>query len=244
MFARPSQPLTLRCPGCRHELRTLPDGPCPECGRLFSIAELRDIAKQSHSTGTLAQAVPIGIWMIVGLIAAAAIMPNHARNTLEYFLLSAVLFAIAWGVTGAGVREWKVAATIGALAGAAAILLKAVHPASEFPNRPAGGDHAWVAVWLVVIALLAPAVRSRSVWSTCVLYGTAAFSASLFAHLTLVGPHWSNLPDPRSGQVHRQYPLTISEARVFLAGVTVAALAITTIGVAGLKRRERRGRSP
>lgn len=187
MFDRPLQPFAPRCPGCRYDLRDLPDGPCPECGRRFTIAELRAIAEQPHGFGAIVHVLPFATWMIFGLVAAGAIMPDYARNTLEYFLLSAVLFAIAWGITGEGMREWRVAATMGALAGAGAILMKAVHPSSQFPNYRAGGDSTWVAVWLVVIALLAPAVRSRSVWSTCVLYGTAAFSASLFAHLTL-GP--------------------------------------------------------
>lgn len=208
------------CPGCRYDLRGIPDGVCPECGRSFTFDKLHADALLER----LQRETGIGVspdWLLATiLIPSLFCSPLMASARSDEVQVRAVWTAIAWAVTiywlvrrldlGFGRGGWR----LGWLAFPSAWLLVSILGEVDQSDTTTG----LLAATISLLAGLAwSTIRAGRGWLFPLIVGGLLILAGtlLLSEVAIdaaAGREWSRIADPRPGQVYDQYPLQIREA--------------------------------
>ncbi len=236
------------CPKCRYDLAGIADpfgrGVCPECGSRFDTAELR--AQWGTRRSWIPKIHPL--WYLACSIVLAVVCPPLHDDSygypwgimaFEFYALGIMwLLFFTWQfldrhrVFGPTPRCWL-------------ILLAALPVARTALGIPIGGrDHLWAAVGILFICFILCAllsIRSSKRLSLAVV-AAGVFVAvpgclMLLTLLVSTAGHWSRWPDPRPGQSHYQYPLTVLEAASLGSILAVVGAACMIVGATFVIRR-------
>lgn len=236
-----------RCPACGYDLVGLGDeggrGVCPECGNEFDLKEIRARAER-HRRGLELSA---SACRAIGLLMCVFCPPiQDYRN--EHFNPHEGTELLLTGVTLLMLTIWMVKErTLWRVRGSWQLLLLALFVFRLTLGIYLGGDpRVHLGLSIAGVALLVHAavwLRVSREWALlAVVGGLYLLVPGLFMALTipetLGATHWSGWPDPRPGQVHRQYPLTQTEVG-WVAGMLVMAGGVLVVGGYVLHRRGR-----
>ena len=83
---------SIHCRSCHYNLRNVPSGPCPECGRLFDVTNPRTI-----TTARKAPSLLIGLLLVIVLGVAASFSLGFAFN-LNYVPERHLAFWVIFGI--------------------------------------------------------------------------------------------------------------------------------------------------
>lgn len=227
----------LMCPTCRYDLRGLPDGACPECGRSFVRAhleaELRRVWAERLARRRISPDWILAAMALPCLLALPVVITGSPRDQLAASFWTLLLWSItlywAWrgrwvifGPSGIRLLWFSVPTVYTALflmhtrdAVAEGLAILAVGAAgvllSWFCAPP---RKLWLGLGLLSAVFLVPA-------GTFALNACWRFSQGLT---------WSGIADVRAGQVHLQYPLRNDE--VLLTGAIGAIPGLMLAGLA------------
>jgi hypothetical protein len=231
----------LLCPSCDYDLAGLPDGVCPECGGTFTRAGiLAEVDPRRRWRRRLRLGWLAACWQIGAFVAACTVLPSWTLAAGSILLTDRTVGVLWWVLMGGlWVLRAEVFATspgaAAAFAGAGGLLacwcIAVVGPTDTGPLYTPGGVLARALVLTAVFAVpawlatrRAPGRLRAAAGGLVLSYGLAMAVASGLGCSR--GHQWSDWPDPRPGQVHRQYPLTTSEATVVGGGLVPVAILI------------------
>lgn len=244
---------TPSCPTCRYDLSATPDGRCPECGSEFMHSRLKaahDAALAElplgpivfRTLGACGFVMGTAMLVIATVTGGAFLFPRKAgeswRGPFPHtdVALIACLFMLPW-LIGRGPGR---ASPLGLAAVPTLLLLNIWLWQSHFGYQAAPvGIGALVGLGVLVFGL---AVERRRTVAWMLL--TPTFMLGLTGALVVLevvrAPStdvWTSLCDPRSGQVHAQYPLRRDEAMVVGTGLLVMSVALAGLAWPLLRRR-------
>lgn len=234
------------CRGCGYDLGGLQDGACPECGRKFTLLALRmaaEIEADTRRSDWMSRSRVAGVvFWVAFLVSLGQLHPSqviHAARHAEWIqpidaASEAVLIAVAW-IAG---LAWMAVARVSV--GSGRVVLVWLPPLVLRTGVSVLIVSSWervlVAPWLVVAAWVVvrmPRVERRrvaGVTSVLLSAGLALMGgAMLLSPPQSPGSPWSIWRDPRWGQEHDQFPLTVRESR-WLGGAALLVSA-AAIGV-------------
>lgn len=236
---------TPTCRGCGYDVRGLPDGACPECGRTFTLVALRMAAEMEADTRRSDWAsrarIAAVVFSVALLLSFGQLHPSqiiHAARRAEWIQpidagSEVVLIAVAWI---AGLAWMAMAKTSGRPSHAILLWLPPLTLRTLLgASLLSGWDRLLVAPWLIVGAWLVvrlPRMDRRRVTDVmCALLAVCSMLVGIVMLLALPqspGSTWSIWRDPRPGQEYDQFPMTVRESHV--VGMTAFVLSITMLG--------------
>jgi hypothetical protein len=233
------------CSCCAYDLRGIPDGVCPECGRAFEHQLLEDAARQSWAKTVAYRRVSPDAILLAFALPALLMLPSlllvrtGQPSSVEFWSLFLWIGTSYWAWRGRWVifrpspirLAWLIFPVL-----YAALPFGSGRPSLEvyFAISSFGAclvALAWACTtprkWWIPLALAAWVVLAPS--AMCVLVGGTRMTAGLT---------WSHVRDVREGQIYRQYPLRNDE--LVLMGLSGASTGLALAGTAlavGLRQR-------
>ncbi len=234
------------CPGCKYDLRGIPDGVCPECGESFSIAGLLAEAERRSRRVWSPHWLLLLCAFFVFPCLPASIHPSMTDDGVLFAWMLCIWLAFGW---------WAARARRLIFGERIALQLLLLYPIAlgvcvfllSRPSAPSYG--AWIVSVGGTLFLAATwwSVHPRRLWIPVLWFATHLLSFGGMLVLpwlarSLGALHRTTLVDPRIGQVHRQYGLNVDEALAFGMGPLLVGVASLAAAMILLKRSTVAGR--
>jgi hypothetical protein len=239
-FAAASEPSFIPlCPRCNYDLRGIPDGVCPECGKPFARRQIIDDLERNWSAQLAYRNVSPDALLFVLLIptllqlpALFSTAPRRGGDPAELWSLILWIGTIYWAWRGRWIIFrpsplrlcWMVVPIVwGAL--------------PFISGRPmAWTDLAISGIGTGAVIMIWALTRPWRLWVPLALVSTLLLAPSMAFGLVgggrmLCGLTWSHVRDIRTGQIYQQYPLRNDELAMLglvgiVPGLLLAAIAL------------------
>lgn len=234
------------CPECKYDLSGLPDGCCPECGTAFTHDGL--IALGASRKSPRYHLITTIVAYAAVIVCPGMLLPQAGRGPEAAANVAAVLVLVFGSLASLSLGQWAShGLTLRGLLILSPLLLLI---AAGMPLL--GWIAASIAFAGLVAALAASVIIGERSWSinrfgTIAKYSTGLLLLGVSTPIAVgavialsEGVKWSRIPDPRPGQVHRQYPFTNSEALIVFSVLLVLSILLLAFSVAPLRRADSR----
>lgn len=216
------------CPACRYELSNLPDGPCPECGRAFTLQELRAAHGRRRSFDSRALLIAIA-WTLFWFVVAVFLSSVTGESHFKLVILAWTWMSLAWVFRRELGRSPMIAFALTFVPAAVCTWVSGdTQPTSANPRGFQFLPITLAACLTAVTLAGATAATLRPAAALAAWGGALSATGIVVAYLAFAGlaegRTWSVWPDMRLWQPYLNYPFTNTEAAMIGSALAIFGL--------------------